>query len=99
MGFELTRPLLLGAGAFALVAVFFTWSRLAPPLAPARARLSLGLRVVIVLLLTGALAGFELQTSPPQQSVMVLADLSASTSPSATSAIHGQTWIRPLWVV
>jgi len=87
VGFELTRPLLLGAGAFALVAVFFTWSRLAPPLAPARARLSLGLRVVIVLLLTGALAGFELQTSPPEQSVMVLADLSASTQ----SAVDRET--------
>jgi hypothetical protein len=87
VGFELTRPLLLGAGAIALVAVFFTWSRLAPPLAAARARLSLGLRVVIVLLLTGALAGFELQTSPPEQSVMVLADLSASTQ----SAVDRET--------
>ena len=87
MGFELTRPLLLGAGVIALAAVFFTWSRLAPPLAPARARLSLGLRVVIVLLLTGALAGFEFQTSPPEQSVMVLADLSASTQ----SAVDRET--------
>ncbi len=79
MGFELTRPLLLGAGAIAIVLAFFTWSRLAPPLPPARARLSLGLRVLIVLLLTGALAGFEFQTSPPEQSLMVVADLSAST--------------------
>ena len=79
MGFELTRPLLLGAGVIALVVVFFIWSRLAPPLAPGRARLSLGLRVLIVLLLTGALAGFEFQTSPPEQSLMVVADLSAST--------------------
>src|SRR5207244_8395828 len=53
VGFELTRPLLLGAGAVALAVVFFTWSRLAPPLPPARARLSLGLRALIVLLLTG----------------------------------------------
>jgi uncharacterized membrane protein/Mg-chelatase subunit ChlD len=79
VGFELTRPLLLGAGAVAIVLVFLTWSRLAPPLPPARARLSLGLRVLIVLLLTGALAGFEFQTSPPEQSLMVVADLSAST--------------------
>jgi len=79
VGFELTRPLLLGAGVIALLVVFFTWWRLAPPLPPARARISLGLRVLIVLLLTGALAGFEFQTSPPEQSLMVLADLSAST--------------------
>ncbi|TMF07694.1 MAG: VWA domain-containing protein [Chloroflexi bacterium] len=91
MGFELTRPLLLGAGVIALAAVFFTWSRLAPPLAPARARLSLGLRVLIVLLLTGALAGFAFQTSPPEQSVMVLADLSASTQNAVdreTTTVH-----------
>ncbi|HSS62725.1 MAG TPA: VWA domain-containing protein [Candidatus Limnocylindrales bacterium] len=78
MGFDLTRPLLLGAGAIAIGIVVFTWWRLAPPLPPGRARLSLGLRVLIVLLLTGALAGFELQTSPPEQTLMVVADLSAS---------------------
>ncbi|HKC18356.1 MAG TPA: VWA domain-containing protein, partial [Candidatus Dormibacteraeota bacterium] len=79
MGFELTRPLFLGAGAVAAVVVVWTWWRLAPPLPPARARLALGLRLVIVLLLTGALAGFEFQTSPPEQSLIVVADLSAST--------------------
>ncbi len=83
MGFELTRPLFLGAGALALAAVFLTWRRFAPPLQPARARLSLALRGLIVILLTGALAGFELQTSPPQQSLIVLADLSASTQSAA----------------
>src|SRR5207253_9264385 len=91
VGFELTRPLLLGAGVIALAAVFFTWSRLAPPLAPARARLSLGVRVLIVLLLTGALAGRAVQTSPPEQSGMVLADLSASTEnavPRETATAH-----------
>ena len=87
MGFELTRPLFLGAGAIALAAVVLVWWRIAPPLPPWRARMSLGLRVVIVLLLTGALAGFEFQTSPPEQSVMVLADLSASTQ----SAIDRET--------
>ena len=87
MGFELTRPLLLGAGVIALAIVVFTWWRLAPPLPPRRARLSLGLRVLIVVLLTGALAGFEFQTSPPEQSLMVLADLSASTQ----SAIDRET--------
>jgi uncharacterized membrane protein len=79
VGFELTRPLFLGAGALAAVLVVLTWWRLAPPLPPGRARLALGLRLAIVLLLTGALAGFEFQTSPPQQSLIVVADLSAST--------------------
>jgi uncharacterized membrane protein len=83
VGFELTRPLLLGAGVIALALIVFTWWRLSPPLPPARARVSLGLRALIVLLLTGALAGFELQTSPPEQSLMVLADLSASTQSAA----------------
>ena len=87
MGFDLTRPLFLGAGAIALGLVFFTWWRLAPPLPPRRARLSLGLRVLIILLLTASLAGFEFQTSPPQQSLVVLADLSASTQ----SAVDTET--------
>ncbi|HEV2476369.1 MAG TPA: VWA domain-containing protein, partial [Candidatus Dormibacteraeota bacterium] len=83
MGFELTRPLLLGAGAIAAAAVVFIWWRLAPPLPPGRARLSLALRLLIVVLLTGALAGFEFQTSPPEQTLIVAADLSASTQSAA----------------
>jgi hypothetical protein len=78
VGFELTRPLFVGAGAIALVLVFVTWWRFAPPLPPSRARLSLGLRILMVLLLTGSLAGFQFQTTPAAQSVMVAADLSAS---------------------
>lgn len=87
MGFELTRPLLVGAGVIAAAAVVFIWWRLAPPLPPARARLSLALRLFIVVLLTGALAGFEFQTSPPEQSLIVVADLSASTQ----SAVDRET--------
>jgi uncharacterized membrane protein len=79
VGFELTRPLLVGAGALAVIIVVLTWWRLAPPLPPGRARLALALRLLIVVLLTGALAGFEFQTSPPEQSLIVVADLSAST--------------------
>jgi len=78
VGFDLTRPLFLGAGAVALAAIIVIWLRLAPPLAPSRARASLGLRALIVVLLTGALAGFELQTAPSSQSLIVTADLSAS---------------------
>ncbi len=78
MGFDLIRPLFLGAGIIALAAIAVIWSRLAPPLAPRRAQVSLGLRALIVVLLTGALAGFELQTTPSAQSLIVVADLSAS---------------------
>ncbi len=78
MGFDLTRPLFLGAGAAALAAIVIIWLRLAPPLAPRRARISLGLRALIVVLLTAALAGFELQTTPATQSLIVVADRSAS---------------------
>ncbi|HKW06778.1 MAG TPA: VWA domain-containing protein [Candidatus Dormibacteraeota bacterium] len=83
MGFELTRPLLLGAGLIAAVAVVLVWWRLAPPLPPGRARLSLGLRLLIVVFLTGALSGFEFQTSPAQQTLIVVTDLSASTQSAA----------------
>lgn len=64
----------------ALAVVVLVWLFLAPPLASGRARLALGVRMLIVLLLTGALAGFELQTTPAAQTVIVLADLSASTA-------------------
>ena len=78
MGFDLTRPLYLGAGLVALAAIVFIWMRLSPPMSRRHARASLGLRAVIVVLLTGALAGFELQTAPSAQSLIVVADLSAS---------------------
>ena len=78
MGFDLTRPVFLGAGVVSLAAIFLIWRRLAPPLAPRRARASLALRAVIVVLLTSALAGFELQTTPASQSLIIVADLSAS---------------------
>jgi uncharacterized membrane protein/Mg-chelatase subunit ChlD len=83
VAFELTRPLFLGAGVIALAFAFLIWSRLAPPLPPARARISLGLRVLIIVLLTASLAGLAFQTSPAEQSLIIAADLSASTQ-SAT---------------
>ena len=79
MGFDLTRPLLLGAGAVAVAVVVVTWLRMAPPFSAGRARLALAIRVLVVLLLTGALAGLEVQTTPASQSLMVIADVSAST--------------------
>jgi uncharacterized membrane protein len=78
VGFDFTRPIFLGAGVVALAAIIVIWRRHTPPLSPRRARTSLGLRSLIVALLTGALAGFELQTTPPSQSLIVVADRSAS---------------------
>ncbi|MGH7764688.1 MAG: VWA domain-containing protein, partial [Candidatus Dormibacteraceae bacterium] len=79
MAFEVTRPLLLAVGAIALALVFLTWWRWSPPFSKGRARLSLGVRALMVLLLTAALSGFQFQTTPSAQSVIVAADLSAST--------------------
>ncbi len=66
-------------GAIALLVIALIWWRMAPPLSPRRARVSLGVRVLIVLLLTGALAGFQFQSSPDAQSLIIAADRSAST--------------------
>ncbi|TME88462.1 MAG: VWA domain-containing protein [Chloroflexi bacterium] len=85
MGFEVTRPLLLGAGVLALVVIVAIWRFFPPPLAPQRARLSLGLRALIVLLLSAALAGFQVQTTPASQSLLVVADLSASVQSALDS--------------
>ena len=78
MGFELNRPLFLGAGIVALAVIAAIWYRFPPPLPPRRARVSLGLRALIVLLITASLAGLAVQTSPSAQSLLVAADLSAS---------------------
>ena len=85
MGFELTRPLLLGAGVLSLVVIVAIWLFFPPPLALRRARLSLGLRALIVLLLSAALAGFQVQTTPASQSLLVVADLSASVQSALDS--------------
>ena len=82
MGFEVTRPLFLGAGLLALLVIVAIWRFFPPPLSRGRARLSLGLRTLIVVLLTAALAGFQIQTRPITQSVLVAADLSASVQSS-----------------
>jgi uncharacterized membrane protein len=78
VGFELTSPAALVIGVAAVLVVAAVWWRMPPPLPPRRARVSLGLRVVILGLLLAALAGLQLQTTPAAQSVVVAADLSAS---------------------
>jgi uncharacterized membrane protein len=85
MHFEITRPLFLGAGVLALVIIVAIWRFFPPPLPPRRARISLGLRTLIVLLLTAALAGFQVQTTPSAQSLLVVADLSASVQSALDS--------------
>jgi uncharacterized membrane protein len=85
VGFELTRPLFLGAGVLALVVIVAIWRLFPPPLPPRRARISLGLRTLIVLLLTAALAGFQIQTTPSAQSLLVVTDLSASVQSALDS--------------
>jgi len=85
VGFEVTRPLFLGAGVLALLIIVAVWRFFPPPLPPRRARISLGLRTLIVLLLTASLAGFQIQTTPPAQSLLVVADLSASVQSALDS--------------
>ena len=85
MGFDVSRPLFLGAGVLALAVIVAIWRLFPPPLSPRRARLSLGLRALIVLLLTASLAGFQVQTTPSNQSLLVAADLSASVQSALDS--------------
>jgi len=85
VGFELTRPLFLGAGVLALVIIVAIWRIFPPPLPVRRARISLGLRALIVVLLTAALAGVQVQTTPASQSLLVVADLSASVQSALDS--------------
>jgi uncharacterized membrane protein len=85
VGFDVSRPLLLGAGVLALVIIIAIWRFFPPPLPPRRARISLGLRTLIVLLLTAALAGLQVQTTPTPQSLLVVADLSASVQSALDS--------------
>ncbi len=85
MGFEITRPLFLGAGVVALVVIVAIWRFFPPPLPPRRARVSLGLRALIVVLLTASLAGLQVQTAPSTQSLLVVADLSASVQSALDS--------------
>ena len=85
MAFELTRPLFLGVGLLALAIIVIIWRLFPPPLSRGRARLSLGLRALIVVLLTAALAGFQVQTIPSNQSLLVAADLSASVQSARDS--------------
>jgi len=87
VGFELTRPAALVAGLVALAAVAAIWVRFPPPLPSRRARLSLGLRVLIVSLLTMSLAGLGFLTTPRAQGLVVVADVSASVQ----SAVDSET--------
>lgn len=73
--------LALGAGLVTVV----VWLAHPPPLGHSRARLALGVRLLIIVLCTLALAGLELDRVPGAQTLMVVADRSASPEGAVTS--------------
>lgn len=77
MVFSLTHPEALLALAAPLLAVAI-WRRLPPPLGRGQARLAMGLRLVILVLIVLALAGLRWESTPDAQTLVVLADRSAS---------------------
>ncbi len=77
MVFSLTHPALLLALAAPLLAIAI-WRRLPPPLGRGQARLALALRLVVLVLIVLALAGLRWESTPDAQTLVVLADRSAS---------------------
>ncbi len=77
MAFSLAHPAALIALALPGIAVAIS-IRLPPPLSLARARLSLGLRIVVLTLIALALSGLSWETAPDAQTLVILADRSAS---------------------
>src|SRR5258708_27814769 len=59
------------------------WLRFSPPLSRPRARLSLGLRIVILTLIVLALAGLRLESTPRSQALLILVDRSARVTAAA----------------
>ncbi len=70
----------------AVPAFYAAWRRWPPPLSPARARLALVLRVVMVVLLTLALADVRVAREPRHRAVVAVVDLSDSASGSQEQA-------------
>lgn len=82
MVFSLAHPLGLLALAVPGLAILI-WLRLPPPLNRGRARLSLGLRLAILLCLVLAISGLQWERVPQWQTLLVLADRSASLGGSS----------------
>jgi hypothetical protein len=80
MNVELTNPIALVLLGLIPAALYFTRHSLAN-LSGLRARVSLGVRVLILLLVVMALGGFRLRSSSHDLALIFVVDLSASTSP------------------
>ncbi len=81
--FSLTHPALLAAGLLAPALAAGVWARLPPPLTSVRSRVSLGLRVGMLLLIVAALAGLSFNRVPGSQALVAVVDRSASTNAGA----------------
>jgi uncharacterized membrane protein len=80
--FSLAHPQALLALVVPGLAIL-VWLRLPPPLNRGRARLSLGLRLAILLCLVLAISGLQWERVPQWQTLLVLADRSASLGGSS----------------
>lgn len=85
MGSGLSTPFGLLA-LLTLIPVVLVWRSMRPPLGRGRSRLVLGVRCLLVALCTLALSGAQLSRVPPGQTVIVVADRSASLG----SALGGE---------
>ena len=77
MPVDLTRPLGLVA-LLAVVAAVVVWRRLPPPLSRRAARLALGVRCTMLLVVALALSGLQIAHTPSAQTLVAVVDRSAS---------------------
>ena len=77
IGIGFTRPLLL-LTLLLLPLLVWAWWRWPPPLPRRRSMLSLGARILLVLLVAMALSGARLSSQPTKRAVVAVVDLSAS---------------------
>ncbi len=80
MAFSVGHPALLAAGLVAPLAAVVVWLLMPPPLSRLRSRLSLALRVGILLLIVAALSGLALNRVPRSQALIAVVDRSASVN-------------------
>src|SRR5262245_32286393 len=90
MSLSFSQPLALALLPLLAVTVVF-WLRPRTLLSPARRAVSLAVRLLLVLLLVGSLAGTALRLPSGRLAVVFAADRSASAEPSA---VFIEDWIR-----
>jgi hypothetical protein len=78
--FSITHPALLVAGMAAPVVAVVVWVLLPPPLTGLRSRVSLGLRLGMLLLIVAAPAGLSFNRVPGSQALIAVVDRSASVN-------------------